>query len=70
MDEMTPIERAAMVADALARGEALTSRRVAEMTDCQQDTARRLLVKLCRVLPITEDSGQFVNVNTYNWGQQ
>lgn len=61
---MTPVERAAFVGYLLAAGNTLTSNQVAELTGCQQWTARRLLNNLCRVLPLAEDSGQFVLVSS------
>ena len=62
--ELTPVERAALVGYVLAAGVPLTSNKVAEMTGCQQWTARRLLNNLCRVLPLAEDRGEFVVINT------
>ena len=62
--DLTPVERAALVGYLLAAGTPLNSNRVAELTGCQQWTARRLLNNLCRVLPLAEDRGEFVVINT------
>jgi hypothetical protein len=64
LTELTPVERSAMVGYLLASGQTLDSKRVAELTDCKPDTARRLLNKLCRVLPLAEDAGDFVIVSS------
>jgi DeoR/GlpR family transcriptional regulator of sugar metabolism len=64
MLEMTPIERSAKVAFMLASGMTLTPKEVAELTECRPDTARRLLNKLARVLPLAENCGAFVLISS------
>lgn len=58
--ELTSTERAALVGYLLASGEPLDSAKVAALAGYEtQWAARRLLNKLCRVLPLAEDDGKF-----------
>lgn len=61
VSELTAVERAALVGYMLASGASLDSAQVATLAGYEtQWAARRLLNKLCRVLPLAEDNGQFV----------
>lgn len=60
--DLCPTERIAIVTFSLAKGEALASRQVADRTGCTPEGARRLLAKVSRVLPLTEDATKAPNV--------
>jgi hypothetical protein len=55
--ELTPQERAALVAWHLAHGEAMTTRQVAELTGLAIGGSYRLMNALSRVLPIYRADG-------------
>jgi hypothetical protein len=60
--ELTPQERAALVAWHLAHGEAMTTRQVSELTGLSIWSAYRLMRALPRVLPIYRDDDGFWQV--------
>lgn len=57
--DVTPTERAAIVTRELMSGKALTKNDVAELTECEPDSAYRVLCRLSRVLPLCEDGGRW-----------
>lgn len=59
MNEMTPTERAAVVAIWLTRGETLTPADVARLTKCELRSGYRVLERLSRVLPLVEAEGRW-----------
>lgn len=59
MDFVSPSERAALVTRELMLGRTLTKNDVAELTECEPDSAYRVLCRLARVLPLCEDGGRW-----------
>jgi hypothetical protein len=55
-------ERAALVAWRLHQGEALTTAEIADLLGLQRQAARVLMLKICRVLPITQVDGHWMAV--------
>jgi DNA-binding IclR family transcriptional regulator len=61
--ELTPQERAALVAWHLAHGEAMTTRQVAETAGMSVSCAYRLMYALARVLPVYKNGDGFWQAN-------
>lgn len=61
--ELTPQERSAIIAWNLAIGRTLSTKDVCDLTGLRPSAARKLLRKLARVLPITDDSGTWAAVS-------
>jgi hypothetical protein len=55
--ELTPQERAALIAWHLAHGEAMTTRQVAELTGLEVISAYQMMDRLAGVLPIRREGG-------------
>lgn len=62
--EMVPSERSGLLAWMLARGDTFTAKEASALVECHEDTARRILNRLSRVLPIYEDDGVFQALRT------
>jgi hypothetical protein len=58
--ELSPTERIGLLVWLLAKGDSFTPAEAGELTDCHEDTARRILERLARVIPIYKDAGVFV----------
>lgn len=57
MNDVKPSERTAIITYHLVRGEPLTTRQAAELTQASLRTAQRDLTAVSRVLPIVRESG-------------
>jgi len=56
-EDLVVTERAALVAWHLAHGEGMTIADIADMVGVHRSTARRMMMKLARVLPIIHEDG-------------
>ena len=61
-DELTPQERAGIIAWRLAMGEGVTTAKAMQLTGLKERGARQLLNKLARKLPIYYDDGIWVRL--------
>lgn len=57
MNDVKPSERTAIITYHLVRGEPLTTKQVAELTQASLRTAQRDLTAVSRVLPVVRESG-------------
>jgi hypothetical protein len=55
--ELTPLERAGLLAWLLSAGDSFTAAEAADLTDCREEDAKRVLERLTRVIPIYKDAG-------------
>jgi len=61
-DDVTPIERAGLVADLLRSGESLSTADVVQLTGCHVRTAQRTMSRLSRVIPIIREGERWVHL--------
>jgi hypothetical protein len=59
VEELIPTERVALIVYELTVGGTVTTAQVAQMTGITHSGAWRMLGKLSRVLPLTEENGQW-----------